>query len=129
MTPTPMNNGYMKVTLWRSGKQTSHLLHRLVLMTFRGVPDDGMEGMHRDGDRANNALSNLAWGTHSDNQWDQVAHGTHRHASKTHCVNGHQFTEDNTYLYPNQFHRACRTCRKQYGQNFRENRQRVRAVA
>lgn len=32
-------------------------------------------------------------------------------AAKTHCVKGHEFTEDNTYWRPDRFGRICRTCR------------------
>lgn len=31
-------------------------------------------------------------------------------AAKTHCVNGHEFTEENTYLRPDNGGRQCRTC-------------------
>lgn len=34
------------------------------------------------------------------------------HAVKTHCVNGHEFTPENTYIRPGTDHRDCRTCRK-----------------
>ena len=30
---------------------------------------------------------------------------------KTHCVNGHEFTESNTYHDPKDGHRACNACR------------------
>jgi hypothetical protein len=77
MTPTAMQNGYLIVTLWRDGKQRTRLVHRLVLMAFEGAPPHGTEGLHADADRANNALTNLSWGSHSENQYDQVRHGTH----------------------------------------------------
>ena len=32
-------------------------------------------------------------------------------AAKTHCANGHEFTEDNTYWRPDRYGRICRTCR------------------
>lgn len=34
-----------------------------------------------------------------------------QNAAKTHCVNGHEFTEANTYYRPDRFGRICRTCR------------------
>lgn len=33
--------------------------------------------------------------------------------SKTHCSQGHEFTADNTYVYPDGAERACRICRAQ----------------
>jgi hypothetical protein len=114
MTPSVMDNGYHTVTLWRNGAQKSALVHRLVLSAFVGTPPEGHEGLHRDGNRSNNRLENLSWGTHSENQFDQVAHGTHPNAAKTHCPLGHPFTPENTYSYPNKKHRACRICRREY---------------
>lgn len=36
-----------------------------------------------------------------------------RNVGKTHCIRGHEFTEDNIYAPPSRPHvRACRTCRK-----------------
>ena len=32
-------------------------------------------------------------------------------ARKTHCKNGHEFTDENTYRYPTRSIRECRTCR------------------
>lgn len=127
MTPYPMRNGYLIVTLWRQGKQRTWLVHRLVLSAFVGLPAEGDEGLHRDGDQTNNTLANLAWGTHSDNQFDQVAHGTHAHASKTECPQGHAFTEENTYFYPGKPHRACRTCRRDYSREYARMLRRNRA--
>ncbi len=43
------------------------------------------------------------------------------HARKTHCVNGHPFDEDNTYVYRNtngRMARACRTCRNNTKRGF-----------
>ena len=50
-------------------------IHTLVLVTFTGPPPPGHECCHGDGDRTNNYLSNLRWGTHSDNKFDRVKHG------------------------------------------------------
>jgi hypothetical protein len=33
-------------------------------------------------------------------------------ASKTHCLNGHEFTPENTYVHKG--HRNCKTCRRAY---------------
>lgn len=34
-------------------------------------------------------------------------------ATKTHCKNGHEFSEENTYLDPNRYKRRCRICRRE----------------
>lgn len=119
MTPSIMPSGYQTVTLWREGYQKTHLVHRLVLLTFVGPPPEGFEALHGDGDPANNTLANLEWGTHSDNQFDQVAHGTHTNAAKDSCPLGHPYDEQNTYIYPGRSKRGCRACRRRWAANQR----------
>lgn len=114
MTPTVREDGYLSVSLWENGRRRSFLLHRIVLSAFHGEAPEGTEGLHADGDKSNNALENLSWGTRSQNIRDQVAHGSHANATKTHCAEGHPFTEGNTYYYPGRVHRACRECRRAY---------------
>ena len=48
-----------------------HYVHRLVLEAFVGPCPEGMECRHLEGDTANNALSNLAWGTPQENAADK----------------------------------------------------------
>jgi hypothetical protein len=119
---TKRYDGYQSVSLWREGEQSTALVHRLVLFAFAGPPEDLDEALHRDGDRTNNTASNLTWGTHSDNQLDQVAHGMHANASKTHCPQGHPYTPENTYVYPGKPHRMCRTCRVNYSRQYHQKR-------
>lgn len=117
MTASTMPSGYQVVTLWRDGKQKTALVHRLVLFAFVGPAAEGMEGLHKRGNPANNALSNLRWGTHSENQIDQVSHGTHVNASKDLCPSGHAYDAENTYIYPGRPHRGCKECRRSASRN------------
>lgn len=112
MKPSRMSSGYLQVTFWRNGKQSSHLVHRVVLTAFIGPAEHGIEALHGPGGTADNSLTNLAWGTHSQNQYDQVNSGTHPHASKDRCPAGHPYDETNTYIYPGRAHRGCRICRR-----------------
>ena len=105
-----LRSGYETVQLYTDGKSATHYVHRLVLSTFDRLPDDNEEVRHLDGNPANNHLENLAWGTRADNILDQVRHGTHANAKKTHCPHGHEYTTQNTYRFPSG-RRACRTCR------------------
>lgn len=69
--------GYKKVYL-KGGldKPVNKQVHHLVLETFTGPRPEGMECRHLDGNPANNALSNLKWGTAHENYLDRVEHGT-----------------------------------------------------
>lgn len=68
----PDKDGYLKVRLSSTdlpkGKQHAYSVHRLVLENF--CPVEGMENLqvnHKDGDKSNNALSNLEWTTCQEN--------------------------------------------------------------
>lgn len=109
MTPYLHRNGYLAVGLWDGEKRTTTYVHRLVAAAFLSQPDADHEVCHRDGDRLNNTVSNLRWGTRADNMRDAIAHGTHHQSSKTHCKRGHEFTPENTQTN-DAGHRRCRTC-------------------
>lgn len=70
------SDGYRCAQLKRNTKNTHQRVHRLVLMAFVGEPPPGMIACHNDGNRSNNAIENLRWGTHSENQRDRIKHGT-----------------------------------------------------
>lgn len=55
-------NGYKKVSLSATDKTHRFSVHRLILETFQPVPNmQTLQVDHIDGDKANNALSNLRW--------------------------------------------------------------------
>jgi hypothetical protein len=70
------NTGYCTVGLSAGGKQRIVSVHRLVLTAFVGPCPPGMETRHLDGDRTNNHIGNLSWGTKKENGADRVRHGT-----------------------------------------------------
>lgn len=72
----PKGIGYRKIRVSINGMVLEPYLHRLVLETFVGPCPEGMETCHEDGNRANNALYNLKWGTRQDNVKDKFRHGT-----------------------------------------------------
>jgi HNH endonuclease len=59
-------------------------VHRLVLEAFVGPCPEGMECRHLDGNRTNNRLDNLAWGTRIENHEDMKRHGTRPTGSRHH---------------------------------------------
>lgn len=102
-------HGYAQITLARKGKWLSRRVHRLVLEAFVGPRPRGKEARHLDGDRLNNGLHNLKWGTKSENAWDQVRHGTHPQAVKSHCPKGHPYSGPNLSVNGDG-RRRCRAC-------------------
>lgn len=68
--------GYKRVDLCINRKKDVRKVHRLVLETFVGPCRSLMEGRHLDGNRQNNHLNNLRWGTKSENQQDRKIHNT-----------------------------------------------------
>lgn len=71
-----INSNYKIVGLSKNGTSDHILVHRLVLLAFVGQCPPKMQCRHLDGDKHNNRLSNLTWGTSSQDQEDRRRHGT-----------------------------------------------------
>lgn len=72
----PNRKGYLKVVLSRPGQRLTKMNHLLVLETFVGPRPQGMETRHLNGNKEDDRLENLAWGTALENQEDRRRHGT-----------------------------------------------------
>lgn len=75
--------GYLHLSLRDdNGRQLSFTVHRLVATAFcnRDVARDVVR--HLDGNKLNNAASNLAWGTHRENEDDKIRLGESGKGSK-----------------------------------------------
>lgn len=71
-------SGYFQVGLFNKSKQYcrfNKMVHRLVLETYVGSCPTGMECRHLNGNKQDNRLENLCWGTHEENEKDKVQHG------------------------------------------------------
>lgn len=64
LRPGRTSTGHRTVVLAPHG---SVLVHHCVLLAFYGPAPEGYETLHLNGDRGCNALSNLKWGSHSEN--------------------------------------------------------------
>ena len=69
--------GYRQVVLHKDGHRMTRKVHQLVLETFGTVPrPKGGVTRHLDGDKDNNKIDNLRWGTTTENAMDAIIHGT-----------------------------------------------------
>ena len=67
MVPFHNPNDYERVTLHVDGRRSHVSVHSLVTAAFLGACPEGKERNHKDGDKRNNALSNLEYLTRSEN--------------------------------------------------------------
>ena len=73
----PHSQGYKLVRLCHQGEWKDYTVHSLVLLTFVGERPEGLCIRHLNSDPSDNSLSNLAYGTLSENQLDRTDFGTH----------------------------------------------------
>jgi hypothetical protein len=78
-----VSDGYMRLGIRKNGKLFRKALHHLLAITFLPPRKRGQILVrHLDGNQINNAVSNLAWGTHAENSADSVKHGTSSRGEK-----------------------------------------------
>lgn len=82
------NRGYEHVSLYSApGQGKTHYIHSTVLKAFCGPPPfDGAEGCHNNGDKRNNCLTNLRWGSRQDNTDDRGRHGRTKFGTGQRCA-------------------------------------------
>lgn len=108
--------GYPRVGLHRPGEHKITPVHHMVLWAFVGPCPQGHETLHRDGDPTNAHLSNLRWGSKSENAQDALRHGTSmaaRYAAREVCRRNHRLVEPNLDAGAlAQGYRRCRACHR-----------------
>ena len=77
LKPSLNGHGYLVVVVPFCGRRRTVAVHRLVAHCFVGARPDGKETRHIDGNKLNNAASNLTYGTKSENTFDAMRHGKH----------------------------------------------------
>lgn len=78
--------GYRCVTVRIKGKDVIRRIHRLILEAFIGPAPENHVARHLDGNKTNNSLKNLVWGTFTENLEDAYAHGVQAQGSASHCA-------------------------------------------
>lgn len=93
--------------------------HRLAWQLMVGPIPEGLCVLHHCDNRKCFNTEHLYLGNRADNMRDTIErdHFKSWHRDKTQCKRGHEFTEDNTYIRPNNVGRRCRTCQKVHQYN------------
>lgn len=76
LRPSVAATGYLVVTLRQANRFRQFRVHRLILQAFKGLAKPKQLALHNDGNKENNLISNLRWGTAADNARDMDRHGT-----------------------------------------------------
>ena len=87
------NQGYLYCTLTKNGVQTNVLVHRVLAEAFIPNPENKKYVNHIDGNKTNNALSNLEWCTSKENCLHAYTTGLNKHKRKI-----AQYTVDGTLV-------------------------------
>lgn len=68
LSPKKRQNGYQEVNIFDDNDTKNHILvHRLVALTFLGIPASDEEVNHKDGDKGNNHANNLEYVSRQEN--------------------------------------------------------------
>lgn len=105
--------GYGRVHI--NGTRTGKILaHRLSALIHFGMLDSRWDVLHACDNPPCTRPDHLRIGDHAQNMREMSERGrTARvRSSWTHCVQGHEFTPENTYTNEVTGHRRCRECRR-----------------
>ncbi len=79
--PSKTKAGYLRIVIRKDNKNKYYLLHRFIMEAFYGPSN--LTVNHKDGDKANNALSNLEYVTQKQN----IEHAYHTGLKNNHGAN------------------------------------------
>ena len=110
-----------RVCLWKDGKEKTHLVSRLVAMSFLPMPFDKLTVNHIDGNPSNNRIDNLEWCTHQENVQHAFDTGLQRNSQKPVVLtstDGHELhfasmSDADRYLHKSHGYTSLRIARAQ----------------
>lgn len=76
LKPRTNKRGYLRLTLCKNGLVKDFSVHVLIALTFLGSRPNGYHVAHKDGNKKNNSLLNLAFVTPKENESHKKLHGT-----------------------------------------------------
>jgi hypothetical protein len=121
---TGMTDGHGYGSIYADGRLQK--AHRVVWQVEHGPIPDGLHVLHQCDNPPCCNPAHLFLGTHADNMADKIAKGRDHNQRKTHCLRGHELSDDNTYTYPNGG-RGCRKCRRMHHEAYQDDLREKRA--
>lgn len=117
--------GYGRAYAVINGKRRYMLAHRLSMLLHLAREPEGQINHKCDNPACVNP-AHLYEGTQRENVRDCIARGRRvdnggrQNARKTHCPQGHEYTEANTHRYRGSRH--CRACQRAHAQRYRDQK-------
>lgn len=78
-----VSRGYLRVGLYKDGKNNFRMIHSLLLETFVGTRKIGQIARHLNDRKSDNRLKNLAWGSPKENCDDALRNGLRLRGEKS----------------------------------------------